>query len=93
MGGCEESSDPRTRALTHSLHSLEAGRQAGRMTVMRQFQVVGRKAPTEHEPNPTVYRMKVGGVEREGNGERGTGTGRGWIGQGGSEAALSQERI
>lgn len=24
-----------------------------------QYQVVGRHLPTEQEPNPTVYRMKV----------------------------------
>lgn len=24
-----------------------------------QYQVVGRHLPTEHEPTPTVYRMKV----------------------------------
>lgn len=29
------------------------------MVAMRQYQVVGRKAPTEKEPNPPVYRMKV----------------------------------
>lgn len=29
------------------------------MVAMRQYQVVGRKAPTEKEPNPAVYRMKV----------------------------------
>ncbi|RLN70665.1 hypothetical protein BBJ28_00021941, partial [Nothophytophthora sp. Chile5] len=27
--------------------------------VIRQFQVVGRKAPTEKEPNPPAYRMKL----------------------------------
>lgn len=26
---------------------------------IRQFQVVGRKAPTEKEPNPPAYRMKL----------------------------------
>jgi Ribosomal proteins 50S-L18Ae/60S-L20/60S-L18A len=26
---------------------------------MRQYQVVGRKAPTEADPNPPAYRMKV----------------------------------
>lgn len=25
----------------------------------KQYQVVGRHLPTESEPNPTVYRMKV----------------------------------
>lgn len=29
------------------------------MVAMRQYQVVGRKAVTEKEPNPAVYRMKV----------------------------------
>lgn len=29
------------------------------MVAMRQYQVVGRKAPTDKEPNPAVYRMKV----------------------------------
>lgn len=29
------------------------------MVAMRQYQVVGRKAVTEKEPNPPVYRMKV----------------------------------
>lgn len=29
------------------------------MVAMRQYQVVGRKAPTDKEPNPPVYRMKV----------------------------------
>lgn len=29
------------------------------MVAMRQYQVIGRKAPTEKEPNPPVYRMKV----------------------------------
>jgi len=26
---------------------------------MRQYQVVGRKAPTATDPNPPLYRMKV----------------------------------
>jgi large subunit ribosomal protein L18Ae len=26
---------------------------------MKQFQVVGRKAPTETDPNPPAYRMKI----------------------------------
>lgn len=26
---------------------------------MRLYQVVGRHAPTEHDPNPQVYRMKL----------------------------------
>jgi large subunit ribosomal protein L18Ae len=26
---------------------------------MRQFQVIGRKAPTDAEPNPPAYRMKL----------------------------------
>jgi large subunit ribosomal protein L18Ae len=26
---------------------------------IRQFQVVGRKAPTDKEPNPPAYRMKL----------------------------------
>ena len=29
------------------------------MPHMRQYQVVGRKAPTEADPNPPAYRMKV----------------------------------
>lgn len=29
------------------------------MVAMRQYQVVGRKAPTEKEVHPPVYRMKV----------------------------------
>lgn len=29
------------------------------MVAMRQYQVVGRKAPTEKEAHPPVYRMKV----------------------------------
>lgn len=26
---------------------------------IRQFQIVGRKAPTDKEPNPPAYRMKL----------------------------------
>jgi hypothetical protein len=26
---------------------------------MRQYQVVGRHCPTDHDPNPKVYRMKI----------------------------------
>eukprot|EP00611_Tribonema_gayanum_P005858 TRINITY_DN15079_c0_g2_i6.p1 TRINITY_DN15079_c0_g2~~TRINITY_DN15079_c0_g2_i6.p1 ORF type:complete len:205 (-),score=64.49 TRINITY_DN15079_c0_g2_i6:176-757(-) len=34
-------------------------RDSKKMPPMRQYQVVGRKAPTEADPNPPAYRMKV----------------------------------